>query len=294
MDEQAGTATDVVVTRPLVALPRAAADARRVLREALDGTALEDRCHDAQLAISELVTNAVLHAHEPICLRVLVDDSRARFEVVDGSALAPSFTMLDPTAVTGRGLLLVVSLADRWGVEPRADGKAVWFELDAGPGPAPSLDLDDLLASWGEDLEDPAQEVVKVVLTELDTGLTARSEAHVEALLRELALVAHAREASEELRLVAERVLHAASGVEELRAEVKQQLSRAVMEGLDVVDVVLRVTRVDAETVRTFARAVDEADRLSRQGLLLTGAVPYALSEARARYLRRLVNQLST
>ncbi|MCW2777340.1 MAG: hypothetical protein JWN17_1065, partial [Frankiales bacterium] len=155
------------------------------------------------------------------------------------------------------------------------------------------LGVDELLASWGEDLDDPAHEVVKVVLTELDVGLTAQSEAHVEALLRELALVSCSDACSPEIRLVAERVLLAASGMEELRNEVKQQLSRAVADGCAQLDVVLRVTRVDAETVRTFALAVDDADRLSRTGVLLTEPAPHALSDHRARYLRRLIGQLS-
>lgn len=295
MSETSRQGAAQAVVLPLDALPRAAADARRAVREALAGTPHEPRCDDTQLAASELVTNAVLHGHEPISLRLTWSDATVRVEVRDASSLSPTFNMLDPAAVTGRGLLLVVSLADRWGVEPQAEGgKAVWFELDAGAQPEPSYDLEDLLASWGEDLDDPAQEVVKVVLTELDTELTARAEAHVEALLRELALVAPSDDASPELRLVAERVVQAANDVEALRAEVKRQLSRAVLEGHRVVDVVLRVTRVDAETVRRFARAVDEADRLSRQGLLLTEAAPYALSEARSGYLRRLVAQLDS
>ncbi len=290
-----GQETGQVVVLPLAPLPRAASDARRAVRQALGGTVHEPRLDDVQVAVSELVTNAVLHGHEPISLRVVSDDLRVRLEVHDASPLSPSFTMLDPAAVTGRGLLLVVSLADRWGVEPGADGgKAVWIEFDAGEQPEPSYDLDDLLTSWGEDLDDPAQEVVKVVLTELDTALTARCEAHVEALLRELALVAPSDDAPADLRLVAERVVQAATGVEALRAEVKRQLSRAVLDGQERVDVVLRVTRVDADTVRRFARAVDEADRLSRQGLLLTEAAPYALSEARSSYLRRLVAQLAS
>ncbi|MCW2606109.1 MAG: ATP-binding region ATPase domain protein [Frankiales bacterium] len=285
-------ATTGVVRLDLGAQPRAASDARRALDALLHGTPFEEHGERAALALSELVTNAVLHGHEPVSLQLCTAGDVLRAEVRDGSPLTPSFNMLDPNAVTGRGLLLVASVSDRWGLEPGRSGKTVWFEIDLRSDETGPLDVDDLLASWGEDVDDPGQEVVKVVLTELDVPLTARSEAHVEALLRELALVATSDDCAPALQLVAERVLQAAVEVEALRAEVKQQLSRAVLAGVAQLDVVLRVTRIDAETVRDFARAVDEADRLSRRGELLTQPAPPELSQARERYLQRVVNQL--
>ena len=232
-----GVGTHDVLHLDLAATPRAASEARRALHAFLEGTDYEPRAEDAALALSELVTNAVLHGREPLALRLVLRADRLRAEVRDGSPLTPSFSMLDPAAVTGRGLLLVANLADRWGLEPVAGGgKAVWFELDREAVPSAELGIDELLASWGEDVEDPAQEVVKVVLTELDVALTARSEAHVEALLRELALVAGcdtAEEPDPALALVAERVVQAANAVEALRSEMKHQLSRAVVEGSD-------------------------------------------------------------
>lgn len=293
-----GVGTYDVLHLDLPATPRASAETRRALHAFVEGTPYQDRADDAAVALSELATNAVLHGREPLSLRVALLADRLRVEVRDGSSLTPSFSMLDVAAVTGRGLLLVANLTDRWGLDPLpGGGKAVWFELDLEAEPCPELGVDELLAAWGEDVEDPAQEVVKVVLTELDVALTARSEAHVEALLRELTLVAGCDDAGEKpdpaLALVAERVVQAAYAVEGLRSEMKHQLSRAVVEGCDRLDVVLRVSRVDADTVRTFARAVDDADRSSRRGLLLTQPASYALSEARDRYLHRIVAQLS-
>lgn len=291
-------ATYGVLHLDLAATPRAATEARQALRAFLAGTPYEDRGDDAALALSELATNAVLHGREPLAVHLLLLTDRLRVEVRDGSPLGPTFSMLDTAAVTGRGLLLVANLADRWGIEPVPGGrKAVWFELDLEAAPCAEMGVDELLAAWGEDVADPAQEVVKVVLTELDVALTAQSEAHVEALLREFTLVTGRDDPAQQpdlaLTLVAERVVRAAYAVEALRSEMKHQLSRAVVEGCPQLDVVLRITRVDADTVRGFARAVDEADRLSRQGLLLTQPAPYALSEARDRYLQRIVAQLS-
>ncbi len=286
------TTTASTLSLVLVAAPRAATEARRALRGLLKDTAFESRTDDACLALSELVTNAVLHGREPMSLRLALTGGVLRVEVHDGSPLSPTFSMLDASAVTGRGLLLVASVSDRWGLDPLESGKSVWFEIDLDSTTTGEVGVDALLASWGEDVDDPGQEVVKVVLTELDVPLTARSEAHVEALLRELALVSTSADCLPSLRRVAERVLGAAVAVESLRAEVKQQLSRAVVAGVAQLDVVLRVTRIDAETVRTFAQAVDEADRCSRRGELLTQPAPQELSEARERYLQRIVNQL--
>jgi hypothetical protein len=38
-------------------------------------------------------------------------------------------------ASSGRGLMLLELLADRWGVQPRGEGKCIWFEMDENPRP---------------------------------------------------------------------------------------------------------------------------------------------------------------
>jgi anti-sigma regulatory factor (Ser/Thr protein kinase) len=83
------------------------------------------------LAVSELVSNAVLHVGGEVRMRVDVDRERVRVEVADRSPAAPEVRVAAPDASTGRGLHIVSTIADRWGVEPRDDGKIVWFELRA-------------------------------------------------------------------------------------------------------------------------------------------------------------------
>ena len=56
----------------------------------------------------------------------------------------------------------------------------------------------------------------------------------------------------------------------------------------------LTVQRDDAEVVRDFAHALDEADRLSRAGLLLMAPAPVELSDVRQAYLRRVLHQLAS
>lgn len=288
---------DVVEQRELSlrAVPDAAPQARAALRDLLAGSAFAQRDDDGALAVSELVTNAVLHGREPIVLRLARSEECLRVEVEDGSPVSPSFSMLDPTAVTGRGLMLISAASDRWGVEPVAGGKQVWFELLAG-GAVEELeaDVDALLAAWGDDLAgDPALEQVRIVLTDVDTDLVARAEAHVEGLLRELCLLA-GDDVPAATRRVARSVLDAAAGMDAMRADLKHQLAVAVSAGQPLVDLTLTLRREDAELIRDYSHAVDEADRLSRAGKLLTAPAPADLSEARQTYLRRLLAQLTS
>jgi len=222
---------------------------------------------------------------------VLLTETCLRIEVFDGSPISPSFSMLDPTALTDRGLMLISDAADRWGVEPLDEGKAVWFELHAR-GVPDEQDVDALLAAWGDDLvEDPALEQVRVVLTDLDTRQLAQAEAHVEGVLRELRLLLSADDVPVEAGRVARNILQAVSGMDAVRADLKHQLAIAVSAGQPQVDLSLTLQHHDASLVRDYALAIDEADRLSRAGQLLSCPAPAELSEVRRSCLRRVLAQ---
>lgn len=81
------------------------------------------------LLVSELASNAVLHARSPFRVTVDQDRSRVRVEVADASPDLPAVHRRDPLSSTGRGMRLVADHADRWGTEPTDPGKVVWFEL---------------------------------------------------------------------------------------------------------------------------------------------------------------------
>jgi anti-sigma regulatory factor (Ser/Thr protein kinase) len=88
------------------------------------------------LLTSELVTNAVVHGLGPIHLLLDDDGARLRIEVSDGeSALPPGPGKPDAARESGRGLLIVDRLADRWGSSSRRTppGKIVWFEVRSFP-----------------------------------------------------------------------------------------------------------------------------------------------------------------
>ena len=85
------------------------------------------------LLVSEVVTNAVLHAGTEVVLRIGHEGTSIRVEVTDGSLTEPALRHFTGEAATGRGLWLVQELADAWGQEPKGDGKVVWFEVDLAP-----------------------------------------------------------------------------------------------------------------------------------------------------------------
>jgi anti-sigma regulatory factor (Ser/Thr protein kinase) len=90
----------------------------------------------AVLLTSELVTNAVLHdGAGTIVLTMSCRDGRFRVDVHDASPHPPvAARSAEPDAETGRGLMLVDSIADEWGYYPTAAGKGVFFTLAAAPG----------------------------------------------------------------------------------------------------------------------------------------------------------------
>ncbi|HEX8102225.1 MAG TPA: ATP-binding SpoIIE family protein phosphatase, partial [Solirubrobacteraceae bacterium] len=111
-----------------------AAAARRWLERALDGAGGEELVATAALLTTELVANAVRHGGGRwLEVALALDDAAVRVEVADAGAGAPRpQAPPDPGVDSGRGLMIVEALAQRWGYEPDASGrgKRVWFELD--------------------------------------------------------------------------------------------------------------------------------------------------------------------
>jgi CheY-like chemotaxis protein len=105
---------------------------------------VEERCQswgmgaivdDAVLIVSELVTNAVVHAESAAELRLVAGEGTLRVEVVDQGGLAPDPQLAGDDDEHGRGLLLVTVLSAAWGTEARADGgKVVWADLALAAG----------------------------------------------------------------------------------------------------------------------------------------------------------------
>ncbi len=95
--------------------------------------------HDAQLLVTEIVTNAVRHGREEITLTFSVEPPGLGVSVSDAGPDMPVM----PTGATppvdsghGRGMHIINALATHWGVDTQTatEGKIVWFELRPGPG----------------------------------------------------------------------------------------------------------------------------------------------------------------
>jgi phosphoserine phosphatase RsbU/P len=108
------------------------AAARHFIAECIEQLGL--RClPDVQLAVSELSTNAVVHAQSYFDVTVeKLKDNRARVEVRDFGDGAPEIKEHRLFSGGGRGLQVVDKLAREWGVEnhPEGRGKSIWFTVE--------------------------------------------------------------------------------------------------------------------------------------------------------------------
>ncbi|MCS0601799.1 SpoIIE family protein phosphatase [Streptomyces sp. LP11] len=120
--------------------PERIAEARRHLRALLHDWASAEQVDSAVLLVSEMVTNVLVHTDADALLVAEVtrgpDGRRLRVEVTDAGDDLPHKRRPGELASSGRGLMLIELLADRWGVEPRGRGKSIWFELQEPAGEA--------------------------------------------------------------------------------------------------------------------------------------------------------------
>jgi len=106
--------------------------------------------------VSELVTNAVIHARTQYVVTIKDDGETLLVEVADHSPRPATPRQYDGTATTGRGLRLVDRLSQSWGSEVAADGKTVWARVDASPGgDTADADIDALLDTFDDDVPHP-------------------------------------------------------------------------------------------------------------------------------------------
>ena len=140
-----GTATQISSALEFAPLPTAVPCARLHAVHVLHEWGLRDLAGDAQMIVSELITNAidastVLPEHPPVSLRLLLTGTSLVIEVWDHSPRGLEPREADAGDECGRGLTVVAALAERWGWERTGHRrKVVWAELavvDAGVSPA--------------------------------------------------------------------------------------------------------------------------------------------------------------
>lgn len=123
-------------SRSFAESPQSVRLARRFVAEQLNG--LEpDVASMAVAAVSELATNCILHAASDFSVTVAVDVGLVRVEVTDYGPGTP--VQLSPAVSdrSGRGLNILESITDEWGVANMSDSKTVWFTISRENGDAP-------------------------------------------------------------------------------------------------------------------------------------------------------------
>ncbi len=271
-------------------VPRARHYITAVLRDSAD----DDLVDMAQLATTELVTNALLHAGPPITLRVTYRPGKARIEVSDASPVLPEVGLSGEDEMTGRGLALVEALAAGWGAAPLGEGKVVWCELDDGAEPgraptsapnatptptsAPPPDASAVPAPSpapsAESLpEQPEPTRAVTTIPGVPVTLLLATESHVDGLVRDLTLAASSTSEQRQNTVpadVAARVEAAAAAVAPLRRSLKRQALDARAAGADETAITVALGRDVVELGAEFLQALDEADGYSRANRLLT------------------------
>jgi anti-sigma regulatory factor (Ser/Thr protein kinase) len=125
---------DEVLELEIEADPRSSSRARRSVASWLAAKDFPgEQLDDWLIVVSEIVTNAVLHARTPSRIVVRWNGRRVLVEVFDGRADELPNVRDEPPAVGGRGLFLVEQLSTEWGVESVPSGKCVWATLETAP-----------------------------------------------------------------------------------------------------------------------------------------------------------------
>ena len=286
----------------LVPEPQSVRQARSWIVAELGALGRDDLADSAALGVSELVTNAILHATPPISVRLGGTPAHPRVEVHDHSIAPPSLRDMTGSGAllrtVGRGLGIVEMYSETWGAEVTSSGKVVWFEPAAEPETARDrhrtgdlFDLEDTVAG----LIAAAGEVEERVTIHF-LGMPARVFAHYrlwyDELRRELRLLAlnHGDDypVSQEISALTLRVEQ-----ERRQARGVDQLDAALASGLDRVDLRYDVPLAAPATMTRLRDLLEEVDVFCREQRLLTAAPDPQQVQLRSWYLGEFGRQAS-
>jgi len=267
------------LNRPAQALtpgPRGVSDARRWAIQVLTEIGRPELVESACISVSEVITNALLHAVQPVSVRLRGTREHPRVEVRDGSREPPALPDLDgdPTddilLTFGRGLSIVARVSSAWGAEIEDDGKIVWFvphvELTDGPGVQGTI-----TEAMPLHREDPPHVVdpVDVTLVGLPLAELKINRVHLRELRRELRLLALAHEAMYPLAASLSRFFTDLDATF-WRGLRDERLASALLDGEDDLDLTITVPRQAGEDYQRFLELLELADAFCRQERLLS------------------------
>lgn len=270
-DREEVTVSGGILMRRSISLPPeapSAREARRFVSHLLEEAGRREWREVAELAVSEVVTNAILHAHTSLTLTAMIEMDRVRVEVSDRNVSLPAARLYGRGATTGRGLALVAAITSAHGVTSLGPaGKTVWFTL--GDTPEPGAENDPLTA-WddeGGEGDFPRAAGRPVTLLGLPTRLWMAAREHHDALLRELALSQAGADRPADL-----------AQADRARSTISEALDRAVAgaphssslpDVPPVVDLLLTVPAATGQAFAVLQDVLDDAERRAAQDELL-------------------------
>lgn len=302
------------VTRSFESGPESVSRARSFVAETLESWDVDDVSWTALQLVSELATNAVIHARSAFSVHLVHTEGSIQVGVQDFSPVVPFQRWYSERATTGRGLRLVASLAENWGVESTQDGKTIWFEtLPSQELPVRAwedtqdLELEGLASrftDFGDSMDDlvlvPQDELLAIHALNLPLQLWAASKQHMEGLLREFELICIARDRDSQedtparlLAMVALLTQQYGPGTALRDAPILAALEagQTHMDHTMIFPIVL--VEGTLRMVRELGSLLEESDEYCRQGEhLLTLATPPIIASYRRWYLREVTTQL--
>ena len=265
---------------PLGSGPDGVQVARRWVADTCRDIGRDDVVECAEMGVTELVTNAILHGEPPIQLAVRGTTEHPRIEVHDcsheppvlpGSEALADFDLGgddDVLLTFGRGLDIVARCATAWGADLEADGKIVWFvparEPSENGGPEGVISG---TRAASEVTEDDGRAVhVDVKGVPLSSFLAFQR--HFQELHREVRLLALAHETDYPL---AKRISDVFGALDrDLREGIEaEQLEAAAESGQSVTDLQIEVSETTSASIGQFLDLLDLADEFCRQERLL-------------------------
>jgi serine phosphatase RsbU (regulator of sigma subunit)/anti-sigma regulatory factor (Ser/Thr protein kinase) len=266
---------------------RAALDQVRQARIAAAACAAElgfdHLADDIELVTTELVTNAVLHGGGLVRFHLRALPNGVRIEVSDRTPEGPVLVPGADDAGTGRGLVLVAKLAERWGVERSPEGKTLWAEVTGTAGSA----APEMTAEIDAAEREPT---VRVTLGPVPTELLTEAKAHVDTLVRELTLISVGNlPPGARLGLLIDTVARRFAGG---RQKLKEQAAEARNAGKPLTDLALDLPLHAADEAEEYLAAMEELDGYCRAQRLTTLATPAAHALFRRWYLNETIGQL--
>jgi len=266
----------VPLNRPALSLgsgPRGVQDARRWVVQTCRDIGREDLVECAELGVSELVTNALLHATPPLTVRVRGTVEHPRVEVHDGSPEPPMMPSAgeaeddDLLLTFGRGLGIVARCATAWGVDLEEDGKTIWFAPATQPGGDP---VEGVVTGEPPVIErEPSPDELRIDIVGVPLRMFVEFQRHYRELRREVRLLALAHETDyplakdlSELFGALERDLREGIGAD--------QIEQAISSGSATADLHVAMPHPTAATIGRFIELLDLADAFCREKRLLS------------------------